>query len=52
MSLEYDDVSEEYEEYEEFYTFDGECICEHERESHGWGECGIDDCDCPAGWEE
>lgn len=28
--------------WEEFPTFQGVCICDHDRESHGWGLCGIE----------
>lgn len=49
----------EEDEYEEHYSFVGECICDHEREEHSWGLCGVetgsdvgDVCPCEAGWEE
>jgi hypothetical protein len=32
--------------------FAGECTCEHEEDMHSWGECGLNGCDCKAGWEE
>ena len=32
--------------------FVGPCTCEHEADQHGWGSCGVEDCDCEAGWEE
>jgi hypothetical protein len=40
------------EEYEESTYFMGECTCKHEREEHDWGQCGVDNCKCEAGWEE
>jgi hypothetical protein len=41
------------EESEEgFCYFAGECTCEHAPEDHGWGSCGVYDCECEAGWEE
>lgn len=28
--------------WEEFPTFQGTCICEHEPEQHGWGICDVE----------
>jgi hypothetical protein len=28
--------------WEEFPTFQGVCICDHEREEHGWGDCDVE----------
>jgi len=33
-------------------SFVGPCTCEHEEEDHGWGSCGVEGCECQAGWEE
>ena len=33
-------------------SFEGECTCHHERDEHGWGDCGVDGCLCQAGWWE
>ena len=32
--------------------FDGPCTCEHDEEEHTWGCCGVDGCECEAGWTE
>jgi hypothetical protein len=45
-----DDEVEEPFEYQQYFV--GECTCDHDRDEHGWGSCGIDDCPCEAGWEE
>ena len=37
--------------FEEQTYFTG-CTCEHDEESHGWGRCEADGCDCQGGWEE
>lgn len=37
---------------EEQVTFVGPCTCTHEPEQHGWGSCGVEGCECEAGWEE
>lgn len=39
-------------EWVEHAYFTGECTCDHEAEAHSWGDCGVDDCPCEAGWEE
>lgn len=28
------------------------CICDHDPDDHGWGECDVPDCPCEGGWEE
>lgn len=40
------------EDYEEYSYFEGPCTCVHDAYAHGWGECGVDDCPCEAGWVE
>jgi hypothetical protein len=37
---------------EDHAHFAGPCTCVHEDDDHGWGGCGVDGCDCEAGWEE
>jgi len=37
---------------EDHVTFQGTCTCAHDPEQHGWGHCGVDSCNCEAGWEE
>jgi hypothetical protein len=32
--------------------FEGKCTCKHEQEDHSWGHCGVDGCECEAGWTE
>jgi hypothetical protein len=32
--------------------FEGECTCDHFKEEHGMGLCGVGDCTCEAGWCE
>lgn len=39
-------------EWVEQANFVGTCTCEHDPAEHGWGECGVGDCECAAGWEE
>lgn len=43
----------EEDDYDEEYTcFEGPCTCLHAEDAHGWGECGVEDCQCEAGWVE
>ena len=37
-------------EYQSYFS--GECTCEHPKEEHTWGSCGVLGCTCKAGWEE
>ena len=39
-------------DYEDHSYFTGNCTCDHDEDRHSWGECGINDCTCQAGWEE
>ena len=41
---------EDYEDYQVYFV--GYCNCTHGQEEHGWGECGVNDCKCEAGYEE
>lgn len=50
------DMNEPEELEEQYYDpdphFAGHCSCEHYKGQHSWGSCGVEGCDCEAGWEE
>jgi hypothetical protein len=48
-----DEDEEDYDDIPENHVyFEGPCTCDHEESEHDWGSCGVEGCDCEAGWTE
>ena len=40
-------------DFEYVATFEyPDCTCAHDAEEHSYGQCGVDNCSCEAGWVE